>query len=409
MNRENLAKLEDGSTNMVSINAKSVAASVYHTMVLTQEGSVYATGENGIGQLGDGSTSDKNFFVKVFSSDAKAIAAGDTYSMIVRRDGSLWASGRNTYGQFGDGNPSYEVPPERPRFVKIVPGGVDAVSAGGAHSIIVKEDGSLWASGDNEFGQLGDRSTTSRRIFAKVISAGATATGAGSWHSLMLQQDGSVWATGRNTRGQLGDGTTTDRHSFIKIISSGATAVAAGNIHSMVLKQDGSLWATGANDLGQLGDPMTAGRNTLTGRQRTVFTKVIPSDVKTVSTRSVYSVALKHDGSMWIAGNQYSSNPRREFEVEIFGGVTAVAAGDEYSIMVQQDGTVWASGKNDFGQLGDGSKVSTWHGKAFVQGQCQGKSSGPCGKTGTVSRKYWTRHQIAALHHSAYSLSCVCL
>ena len=347
-------------------------------MVLMQDGSVYAAGENGVGQLGDGSTSDKNFFVKVSSSDAKAIATGDTYSMIVKRDGSLWASGGNRYGQFGNGAPSaYELPPDKLGFVKVVTGGVRAVSAGSTHSIIVKEDGSLWTSGDNEFGQLGDGSTTGSRKFVMVVSKGATAAAAGQWHSVMLQQDGSVWATGRNTRGQLGDGSTINCYSFVKVISSGATAVAAGDVHSIVLMQDGSLWATGANNNGQLGHPRTRATGSVL-KQAAVFTKVISSGVKTVSTRSMFSVALKDDGSMWIAGNEPSTHARRAFEVAVFNGVKGVAAGNDYSIMVKQDGTVWASGTNDYGQLGDGSTISTRHGYAFVQGQyqCQGRGSG---------------------------------
>ena len=71
---------------------------------------------------------------------------------------------------------------------------------------------------------------------------------------MMVKQDGSVWATGSNIHGQLGDGSTTDRNSFVKVKSSGATAVAAGFAHTMVLTQDGGVWTTGWNLYGQCGD-----------------------------------------------------------------------------------------------------------------------------------------------------------
>ena len=78
---------------------------------------------------------------------------------------------------------------------------------------------------------------------------------------MVLKQDGSVWATGENNFGQLGDGSKTFRNTFVQVISSGVQVVGAGDGHSMLLKNDGSLWATGANLHGQLGDGSTVSKN----------------------------------------------------------------------------------------------------------------------------------------------------
>ena len=83
--------------------------------------------------------------------------------------------------------------------------------------MMVKQDGSVWATGYNEYGQRGDGSTTSSNIFVKVISDGATAVAAGAYHSMVLKQDGSVWATGCNKNGQLGDGSTASTKVFTRI------------------------------------------------------------------------------------------------------------------------------------------------------------------------------------------------
>ena len=77
---------------------------------------------------------------------------------------------------------------------------------------------------------------------------------AGAFHSLILKQDGTVWAAGDNRSGQLGDGTKTERPGFVQVFSGDALAMAAGNRHSMILKQDMSIVSTGRNSYGQLGD-----------------------------------------------------------------------------------------------------------------------------------------------------------
>merc|ERR1711965_741476 len=98
------------------------------------------------------------------------------------------------------------------------------------------QDGSVWVTGRNDNGQLGDGLSTDRGSFAMVIPGGAANVAAGGYHSIVLKQDGSVWATGFNKYGQLGDGTTTDQIDYVQVVSGEAKAVAAGSRHSMVLK-----------------------------------------------------------------------------------------------------------------------------------------------------------------------------
>ena len=92
---------------------------------------------------------------------------------------------------------------------------------------------------------------TTNSVSPSLLHLGFVAS-LGSSHSMVLKQDGSVWGTGCNKYGQLGEGLTTDTRSFVQIIPSDAIAVATGNYYSMVLKQDGSVWATGRNTYGQL-------------------------------------------------------------------------------------------------------------------------------------------------------------
>jgi len=213
-------------------------------------------GDNGNGELGDGTTTNRTSPVQILSGGVQAVAGGYSHSLILKTDGSLWAMGDNSYGDLGDGTTTQRNAP-----VEILSGGVQAVSAGYFFSLILKTDGSLWAMGDNDHGQLGDGTTTNRTSPVQILSGGVQTVAAGGYQSLILKADGSLWAVGGNQYGQLGDGTTTNRTSPVQILSSGVQAVAGGFFDSLFLKTDGSLWSTGGNYEGQLGDGTTNSRN----------------------------------------------------------------------------------------------------------------------------------------------------
>ena len=143
---------------------------------------------------------------KTKTTDYQVISAGHHHSLAVKSDGSLWAWGHNYFGQLGDGTTS-----ERHGPVKI---GSDndwvMVSAGGYHSLAVKSDGSLWAWGWNYYGQLGNSGFPFSEYSPVRIGFDNdwVMVSAGVYHSLAVKSDGSLWAWGRNNWGQLGNGTT---------------------------------------------------------------------------------------------------------------------------------------------------------------------------------------------------------
>ena len=135
-----------------------------------------------------------------------------------------------------------------------------AVAAGSQHSLALKADGTVWAWGWGEFGQLGDGSATDRWMPVQVGPlAGVIAIAAGAAHCLALKDDGTVWAWGANRSGQLGDGTTTwGRPTPVQVRGlTRVVAIAAGSTHGLALKTDGTLWAWGENYAGQLGNGTT--------------------------------------------------------------------------------------------------------------------------------------------------------
>ena len=141
-----------------------------------------------------------------------------------------------------------------------------SVSAGYYHTIAIKTDGTLWAWGFNNYGQLGDGTTTNRSSPTQIGSGtNWSSVSAGGYHTVAIKTDGTLWVWGNNGNGKLGDGTTTDRYSPVQIGSgTNWSSVSTGGHHTIAIKTDGTLWAWGYNVYGGLGDGTTTDRTTPT-------------------------------------------------------------------------------------------------------------------------------------------------
>ena len=244
-------------------NVIAISAGAIHSLALKNDGTVWAWGHNGsYGLLGDGTTTSSYIPVQVSSlNDVIAIAAGDLHSLALKNDGTAWAWGHNGYGQLGVG--TMTVVSRTPVQVSSL-NDVFAISGGCHHSMALKKDGTAWAWGLNDYGQLGIGTTANSYIPAQISSlSGVSAITGGHRHSLALKNDDTVWAWGINQWGQLGDGTTTNSSIPIQISSlSGVSAIAQGWDHSLALRTDGTVWAWGYNPVGQLGDGTMTNRYT---------------------------------------------------------------------------------------------------------------------------------------------------
>lgn len=190
-------------------------------------------------------------------NNVQAVSAGYYHTMILKTDGTLWAVGGNEYGQLGDGTLIDQSEPVS------VMSGVKDVAAGNTHTMILKTDGTLWATGSNLDGQLGD-STLSQFEYQKTpveVMSGVMAVAVGYYHTAILKSDGTLWTTGSNVYGQLGDGSVSIAQRDPVQVMDNVKSVSAGSEHTMILKNDNTLWGTGSNDYGQLGDGTKVDRN----------------------------------------------------------------------------------------------------------------------------------------------------
>jgi hypothetical protein len=158
---------------------------------------------------------------------------GNYHNVFLKSDGGVWTFGYNALGQLGDGSQS-----DRAEPVQIATG-AKKVAVGYWRSFFIKNDDSLWGAGYNPHGELHPSSNTviSTPILIATdvadVTAGGTSTGAG--HIMIVKTDESLLTAGVNDVGQLGDGTTIIRPSPVKVAKR-VTKVAAGGMHSLYLQ-----------------------------------------------------------------------------------------------------------------------------------------------------------------------------
>jgi alpha-tubulin suppressor-like RCC1 family protein len=287
------------------------------------------------------------------------VAAGGLHSLALRSDGTVWAWGNNWFGQLGNGTGTASSTPVQ------VPGltGVIQVSANAFHSLALRSDGTVWAWGSDGIGAV---QLTPVEVPGLT---GVTKISAGGMFSLALRSDGTVWAWGRNQLGQLGDGTTASSEIPVQVTGlSQVTSIAAGFDASLATRTRGitaitSVWAWGGNASGQLGDGTLTGH--LTPEQ---VTGINTSSIAGITAGYQFAVVLGADGSVWgwgADGSGQLDNAPASYPVtrplELTGmnsGIIQVSAGYDHVLALESNGTVLAWGDNSQGELGDGSTAS---------------------------------------------------
>ena len=300
-------------TDSIVSNIVNVSAGNAFTLFVRSDGRVIVCGSHEKGQLGVGLPLTVSHFPSVNPTltDVVQASAGYRHSLFLKSDGTVWACGGNNAGQLGIGNTTDKsVPVEIPGLTNVV-----AVGAGNNFSLFLKSDGSVWGCGDNSAGQLVTGSTTSslspvRSPYLSNISAMSV----GAFHALFIRNNGTVLGCGNNTRGELGLGFNAAQYVTTPVVPGGSmtntAAVSAGASFSLFLQNDGTVLVTGANDVGQLGLGNTIDRNT----------------------------PITHPS---------------------LTGISAIEAGTGYSLFLKNNNTFWGTGTNGAGQLGNGTATST--------------------------------------------------
>jgi alpha-tubulin suppressor-like RCC1 family protein len=338
---------------------------------LKSNGSAWCWGPNGGGQLGDNTLTDKSSPIQVIGNHSFIqIGVGnyiDNYgsyegwTCALKADGSVWAWGYNGYGQLGDNTTTDKSSPIQVignhSFIKIA-------ANIGFYAIGLKSNGSVWAWGYNQYGQLGDNTTTDKSSPIQVIGNHSFVQIVNALTSAALKADGSAWTWGYGLNGQLGNNSSLNNvsspvavvgnHSFVQICALSQAALCA-------LKADGSAWTWGYGLNGQLGNNSSLNN--------------VSSPVAIVGNHSFIKIAdgfdhfmaLKADGSVWAWGvNSYgqlgdNAIQNRSSPVLVVGNhrFIQISGGEYTSAALKSDGSVWMWGHNDSGQLGNNTTQDT--------------------------------------------------
>jgi alpha-tubulin suppressor-like RCC1 family protein len=222
-------------------------------------------------------------------TDWSQVSGGYKHSLGLRTNGTLWAWGYNAQGRLGDNTTANKSSP-----VSVVGGFTDwcQVSAGYAHSLVLRTNGTAWAWGCNSYGKLGDNTTVSKSSPVSVIGGFTDwcQVSGGYNQSLGLRTNGTAWSWGRNYRGVLGDNTTVNKSSPVSVIGGFTDwcQVSAGSSSlSVAVRTNGTAWAWGGGAYGAKGD------NDTTNRSSPVSVVGGFTDWCQVSAGSYFSLAIR--------------------------------------------------------------------------------------------------------------------
>ena len=348
------------STSLTSLSFIKVVAGGSHTCALTSTGGVKCWGSNYYGQLGDGSTTDRVTPVDVsgLTSGVTAISAGSFHTCALTSTGGVKCWGYNNYGQLGDGSTTARLTTVD---VSGLSSGVIAMSGGYRHTCALTSNGGVKCWGDNAVGQLGDGSTIARVTPVDVsgLTSGVTTISTNSNHTCALTSGGGVKCWG--WAGGLGDGSG-DRVTPVDVsgLASGVTAISTAANHTCALTSSGGVKCWGSNDFGQVGN----GYISIPSRIP-VDVSGLTSGITAISASYTHTCALTSTGGVKCWGNNNNgqlgdgSTTVRGTPVDVSGlssGITTISTGTFHTCALTSTGGVKCWGSNSSGQLGNGTR-----------------------------------------------------
>lgn len=372
-------------------NISKIVSGDNFTVLLKQDGTVWSWGNNAYGQLGNGNIENKNEIEpqKVLGINGQGyldhvidIAAGASFVVALRENGEVITWGRNDYGQLGTANGIAANPIRVQETGGNYLRGVVQVSAARDHAAALKADGTVFAWGRNDYGQLGQNDKTNSTYAVPVKDS--TGTGilrnisqvrVGGAFVATVTKEGTVYTWGCGSYGRLGNAGT--GHKLLPVVATGVNDVkkiVVGHYHAMVLKNDGTVWSWGFNRYGQLGIGAASTSSSNANYQKTTQVQVkldasnFLSDVVDIGANLETSYALTSDGTLYawglntegqmadmtIVNKSYPTKSLRNYKEELEKGIVKLqydSANGYTNYAIKADGSIIGNGRNTSGQM----------------------------------------------------------
>lgn len=298
-----------------------------------------------------------NGFVKVRTADF--------HTLVLKNDGTLYGFGENNYGQLGDGTKTTRISPVQVKNIA----NVEDFDTSNSHSIAVTSDGTVWIWGLNDFGQLGIDSKKDTTIPTKIEGLNdIVKVRAGNRISIALDKYGHIWTWGYNSKGVDDEAIDSDaiKPSIVnELLKTKIVDIAAGDFHFLSLTDEGKIYSWGANDFGQLGD------GTLYNSYTPVLIKspsAVKSEVKFISANGNTSSCIDKNGNVYYWGenkfdgtnilNETTSVTAPKL-IDDISDAKKVEVNNDHIVYVKKNGDIYSKGINKYGQLGNGSTTNS--------------------------------------------------
>ncbi len=342
----------------LSDKASSIDVGTFHTCALLSNGAIQCWGKNASGQLGNGTLNDSSIPVSVvdLTSSAVSISAGESHSCSLLSAGNIECWGENGFGQLGNGTVEKSILPVE---VGGLPQAALSVSAGYYFTCAGTIENDIYCWGRGDYGQLGNGYSSINKIvvdgygFPGVVNSFSV----GSTHSCAVLESGKIVCWGTSFSGQLGNGDN-DNHPIPVYIQDDIdiyTDVDAGSYHTCGLTNSGTVKCWGANVAGELGNGSVLSANT------PVAVNGLPDEITSIGLGEISTCAVtrNHDLACW-GWNLYGQLGTGDKENRLLptfidslaGRVEAVAAGSRHTCATTTTDEVYCWGDNTYKQLG---------------------------------------------------------
>jgi alpha-tubulin suppressor-like RCC1 family protein len=338
---------------------------VWHACITNKSNEVKCWGRGHCSQLGYFVTPATPYstsaqpIIFTLATTPLAVRGGNAHSCALLTDGTVQCWGNNTQGQLGGGTITKTC---SSTGVTTVTGltGVTQLSSGGNYSCAVVGGGvQCW--GENNHGQLGNGTTTNSAtpVAVQGLSGTVIEVKTGSQNACALLSNGGVQCWGRNNWGQLGDGTTTSSSTAVTFGMGTVAQIAVSGEFTCARLAGGRVFCSGVNYAGQLGQGTTDN-----------VPHPTPTLVGNITDAADLALGWYHACIVRAAGQGMKCWGRNNFG-QVGNGTTSeqvttpvllgiynasnVAAGMEYTCVRRFDGTLGCWGNNQFGQLGNGT------------------------------------------------------